>query len=132
MHCYICLIIANCCYRDTIRRMPKLSQSDPRTPPASYETVPLEQLRQGRRGKHHKLVDVIIAALAKLPDNEAMKIPLETVQGVSLANLRSAVTRATKSRGVKIATFSDGESLFLWKRTAHSGRYERKRSGSKK
>jgi|SRR5579862_8749259 len=95
---------------------------------SKYERVPLAKLRQSRRGKHRGIVDVIVRELDELGDAEAMKIPLSSVDGVSLANLRSAVSRATKSHGVKIATFSDGHSLFVWKKTPRTTRYERNRS----
>jgi hypothetical protein len=94
---------------------------------SGYEKVPLSELRHGRRGKHRSLVDTIVTQLGDLADAEAMKIPLSSVDGISLANLRAAVSRATKSRGVKIATFSDGESLFVWKKTPGTSGYERKR-----
>jgi hypothetical protein len=91
-----------------------------------YERIPLSKLKQNRRGKHHNLVDAIVAELDALGDAEAMRIPLSSIEGVSLANLRSAVSRATKSLGLKIATFSDGHSLFVWKRSRGTSRYERK------
>jgi hypothetical protein len=97
-----------------------------------YERIPLAELKQSRRGKHRGVVDAIVGELDDLGDAEAMRIPLSSVDGVSLANLRSAVSRATKSRGVKIATFSDGHSLFLWKKSPGTSRYERKRKSRRK
>jgi hypothetical protein len=94
---------------------------------SGYEKVPLSELRHGRRGKHRSLVDAIVNDLDSLADGEAIKIPLDGVEGISLANLRAAVSRATKSQGVKIATFSDGDSLFVWKKTPGTSQYERKR-----
>jgi hypothetical protein len=94
---------------------------------SKFERIPLAHLKQSRRGKHRGIVDAIVGQLEDLGDAEAMRIPLSSADGVSLANLRSAVTRATKSRGVKIATFSDGHSLFLWKKSAGTSAYERKR-----
>ena len=91
-----------------------------------FERLPLSELRQGRRGKHHDLVKRIAGEMESLDEGEAMKIPLEDA-GVTLSNLRSAVTRAMLARGVRIATFCDGKSLFLWKKTAGTARYERKR-----
>jgi hypothetical protein len=90
-----------------------------------FERVPLSELRQGRHGKHHDLTSDIAAQIAGLSDGEAMKIPLEDVD-VSLPNLRSAVSRAMQARGIQIGTFSDGDNLFIWKKTAGTARYERK------
>ena len=99
----------------------------PKTEPVKFQKVPLAELRQGRRGKHRDMVEVIAGELDELNDAEAMRIPLNSVKGLSLANLRSAISRAMKSRGVKIATFSDGDSLFVWRKTSGTSRYERKR-----
>jgi len=92
---------------------------------SEFERVPLSELRQGRHGKHHDLMVDIAAQIERLHDGEAMKIPLEDLE-VSLPNLRSAVSRAMQARGVQIGTFSDGDNLFIWKKTAGTARYERK------
>lgn len=107
--------------------MPTTLSSEQTAQKLKYERIPLADLKQRRRGKHRGIVDTIVAELDALGDAEAMRVPLSSVAGVSLANLRSAVSRATKSRGVKIATFSDGHSLFLWKKSPGTIRYERKR-----
>jgi hypothetical protein len=91
-----------------------------------FERLPLSELRQGRHGKHHDLASRVAREIEALADGEALKIPVDSMD-VSLANLRSAVSRAMTSRGVKIGTFSDGESLFVWRKTAGTARYERKR-----
>ena len=90
-----------------------------------FERVPLSELHQTRHGKHHDLTADIAAQIARLSDGEAMRIPLEEVD-VTLPNLRSAVSRAMQARGIQIGTFSDGDNLFIWKKTAGTARYERK------
>jgi len=90
-----------------------------------FERLPLAELRQGRHGKHHDLMNKIASEIGSLADGEAMRIPLDDVD-VPLPNLRAAVTRAMATRGVRIATFCDGKSLFLWKKTAGTAQYERK------
>ena len=90
-----------------------------------FERVPLSELRQGRHGKHHDLTVDIAAQIARLSDGEAMRIPIEDVD-VTLPNLRSAISRAMLARGIRIGTFSDGDNLFIWKKTAGTARYERK------
>lgn len=90
------------------------------------ERLPLSELRQGRHGKHHDLVGRIAGEIEALPEGEALKIPMDSLD-ISLANLRSAIARAMTSRGVKIGTFSDGKSLFVWRKTEGTARYERKR-----
>lgn len=63
--------------------------------------------------------------MRSLADGEAMRIPLDDVD-VPLPNLRSAVIRTMSTRGVRVATFCDGKSLFLWRKTARTAQYERK------
>jgi hypothetical protein len=90
-----------------------------------FERVSLDVLRQGRRGKHNDLMMRLLCELSDLPDDEAIKVPRSETMGVSIANLRAALARATASRGLKIATYSDAESFYLWKRTKKTTRYER-------
>ena len=92
---------------------------------SEFERVPLSKLRQGRHGKHHDLTSDIADQIVQLPDGEAMRIPLQDVD-VTLPNLRSAISRAMQGRGIEIGTFSDGDNLFIWKKTAGTARYERK------
>ena len=80
-----------------------------------YDRVVLADLRKGRRGKHHDLVNGIFQDLEKLPEGAAIKIPLGNVEGVSLANLRSAVRRATASRGMEVETLSDEANFYIWR-----------------
>jgi hypothetical protein len=80
-----------------------------------YSRVVLADIRRTRRGKHHDLLGGIFEDLESLPTGSAMKIPLAEVDGTSLANLRSAVHRASVSRGLGIETLSDEENLYIWK-----------------
>lgn len=80
-----------------------------------YERVPVSKLPQGRRGKHHGLVKGILRELKSLPAGSAMKIPLNDLGGVTLANLRSAVHRATISEKLSIETASDEHHFYIWK-----------------
>ncbi len=80
-----------------------------------YERMPVSKLPQGRRGKHHQLVKGIVQELKGLPAASAMKIPLRELGGVTLANLRSAVHRATMSEKLRIETSSDEHHFYIWK-----------------
>lgn len=81
----------------------------------NYDRVVLADIRRSRRGKHHDLVGGIFQDLESLPMGSAIKIPLSEVDGTTLANLRSAVHRASASRGLGIETLSDEENFYLWK-----------------
>jgi hypothetical protein len=91
-----------------------------------YERVSLRDLRQGRKGKHHTLITEILGEIEKLPEGQALKIPLSRIKGVPVANLRSSMSRATKTRDIKIATYSDARYFYVWKRTSKTSSFERK------
>ena len=95
--------------------MAKASKDRPRNSPGKYERVILADIRRSRRGKHHDLVAGIFQDLESLPAGSAIKIPLAEVDGTTLANLRSAVHRASTSRGLGIETLSDEENFYIWK-----------------
>src|SRR5277367_6940605 len=81
----------------------------------NYDRVILADIRRTRRGKHHDLVGGIFEDLESLPAGSAIKIPLSEVDGTTLANLRSAVHRASTARGLLIETLSDETSFYIWK-----------------
>ncbi len=83
----------------------------------NYNRVVLADLRRSRRGKHHDLVGGIFQDLESLPRGSAIKIPLTEVDGTTLANLRSAVHRASTARGLGIETLSDEANFYIWKAT---------------
>jgi len=80
-----------------------------------YERVPISELFKGRRGKHNDLILGVLHDLRSLTKDEAIRIPLKKVGGVSLTNLRSAISRAAKTRKIRIRTSSDSDCLYLWK-----------------
>jgi hypothetical protein len=80
-----------------------------------YERVSVASLGKGRRGKHHLLVQDILHELEALPKGSAIKIPLAETEGVTLANLRSAMHRATTSRRMRVETSSDEKNFYIWK-----------------
>lgn len=94
--------------------MARSSQKSKKLQPL-YERVPISQLLKGRRGKHNDLILGVLHDLSTLPIDEAMRIPLKKSDGVSLSNLRSAISRAARIRKIKIRTYSDSDYLYLWK-----------------
>lgn len=84
-------------------------------PALNYDRVILATVRRNRRGKHHDLIQGIFQDLDTLPAGSAIKIPLSQVDGITLANLRSAVHRASASRGLDIETLSDEGNFYIWK-----------------
>ncbi|SRR5579883_1282069 len=101
-----------------------MAGNKPRTAPRNFKRIRLDELRQGRHGKHHDTVIPIVEEIATLPDGEAMEIPLRDFD-IPLANLRSALVKAAGSRGLNVATYSDGSTLYVWRKTAATLAYER-------
>jgi hypothetical protein len=91
-----------------------------------YDRISLRDLRQGRKGKHFSLLAELLDELDRLPEGDALKIPLKKIKGVPVANLRSSISRATKLRDIEIATYSDEKNFYLWRRTPKTSSYERK------
>lgn len=85
-------------------------------PDLKYRRVDVDSLDRGRRGKHHDLVLGIIQELKMLAPGSAMEIPLSDVGGIELANLRSAVHRASTSHGLEIETLADDKNFYVWKK----------------
>jgi hypothetical protein len=94
--------------------MPNREQSASK-PSLKYRRVDLASLRKGRRGKHHELVEGILDELQAVQPGSALEIPLNDVNGIGLANLRSAVHRASTSVGLNIETLADQKNLYVWK-----------------
>ncbi len=81
-----------------------------------YRQVEVSGLNRGRRGKHHDLVTGIIEELAIAPLGAALEVPLSAVGGIGLANLRSAVHRASSAAGITIETLADEKNFYVWKK----------------
>jgi hypothetical protein len=84
-------------------------------PDLKYRRVEISAIKKGRRGKHHDLVLGILQELRTLTAGAAMEIPLAEVGGIGLANLRSAVHRASAADGLVIETVADEKNLYVWK-----------------
>jgi hypothetical protein len=72
---------------------------------------------QGRNGKHKEIVSRIISDLDQAPKGVALKVPLAQLRA-SKEKVRSALNRATRKGGRKVATASDDTFLYVWTETA--------------
>ena len=82
---------------------------------AHYESMNRSDVPQGRKGKHRKAVADILADLGKLNFKQAVKIPLSSLNGEKMQNLRSALNRVTRDRKIPVETSSDEKYLYVWR-----------------
>jgi hypothetical protein len=68
---------------------------------------------QGRNGKHKHIVTLILQDLDGLKADAAVKVPLSELAEAK-EKVRSALNRATRKAGRKVATASDSNFLYVW------------------
>jgi hypothetical protein len=79
----------------------------------SFPSILQGDVPQGRQGKHKRIVTRLLAEIAKLKPGTALKIPLSELPD-SKENIRSALNRATRQRGISVASSSDDTHLYVW------------------
>lgn len=80
-----------------------------------YESVNRADVPEGRKGKHRKAVANILSDLSKLKVQQAIKIPLSSLNGEKMQNLRSALNRVTREKNIPVVTSSDEKYLYVWR-----------------
>ena len=80
----------------------------------SFESILQVDVPKGRNGKHKQIVTRLLRDIAQLKAGSALKVPLEALPD-SKENIRAALNRATRLRGIEVATSSDAEHLYVWK-----------------
>jgi hypothetical protein len=80
-----------------------------------YPAVNRSEVPQGRQGKHRKAVSDILSDVSRLGSNQAVKVPLSSLNGEKMQNLRSALNRVTRQRNIPVVTSSDGKFLYVWR-----------------
>jgi DNA helicase TIP49 (TBP-interacting protein) len=86
-----------------------------KTKPVSmhFTTMVRADVPQGRNGKHKEIVTTILNDLNNLKADSALKVPLADLRE-SKEKVRSALNRATRKAGRKVATASDPTFLYVW------------------
>ncbi|MFZ0747464.1 MAG: hypothetical protein WAM85_23880, partial [Terracidiphilus sp.] len=69
---------------------------------------------KGRDGKHKEIVSQLLSDIEQLAAGNALKVPLSALPDTKV-NIRSALNRATRQRGIMVGTSSDTEYLYIWK-----------------
>jgi hypothetical protein len=78
-----------------------------------FKTMVQADVPQGRNGKHKLIVTTILKDLDRLDEGAAIKVPLDEL-AESKERVRSALNRATKKSGRKVATATDTKFLYVW------------------
>jgi hypothetical protein len=81
--------------------------------PMHFKTMVQADVPQGRNGKHKEIVTIILTDLDSLKAGSALKLPLADL-GQSKEKIRSALNRATRKAGRKVASASDATFLYVW------------------
>ena len=81
--------------------------------PTHFKTMIQAEVPQGRKGKHKEIVTVILKDLDKLKDGAALTVPLAELDSTK-DRVRSALNRATRKAGLRVATATDSDFLYIW------------------
>ncbi|HWY08555.1 MAG TPA: hypothetical protein VNY24_16965 [Candidatus Acidoferrales bacterium] len=90
-----------------------MGRTEAKTVPMHFKTMVQAEVPQGRSGKHKLIVTTILRDLNGLKAGSALKVPLAEL-AQSKEKVRSALNRATRKAGRKVATASDADFLYVW------------------
>jgi hypothetical protein len=79
-----------------------------------FESIAQLDVPKGRDGKHKVIVTQLLGDIDQLTAGTALKIPLSALPDTK-ENIRSALNRVTRARGMEVATSSDDNHLYVWK-----------------
>jgi hypothetical protein len=91
----------------------KLRAGDAKPAADSFKSILQEEVPKGRDGKHKRIITRLLADIERLDPGSALKVPLTALPD-SKENIRSALNRATRQKGIEISTSSDANHLYIW------------------
>lgn len=80
----------------------------------NFGSIEQDDVPKGREGKHKHIVTQLLSDIEQLAAGRALKVPLTDLPDTK-ENIRSALNRATRQRGLTVSTSSDNEYLYVWK-----------------
>ena len=86
----------------------------PKTAPIKLQTMSQDDIPKGRKGKHIDVVSQLLNEISRLERGKALKVPLSELPDTK-ENIRSALNRATRGKGLNVATSSDNDFWYVWK-----------------
>ena len=81
--------------------------------PMNFKSIDQIDLPQGRNGKHKTIVTQLLSDLDQLRPGLALKIPLTELPDTK-ENIRSALNRSSRIKGLDVATSSDANYFYVW------------------
>jgi hypothetical protein len=90
------------------------TNSDSNSMPMRFDSILQLDVPKGRDGKHKKIVTELLSDIDQLVIGSALKVPLSALPDTK-ENIRAALNRATRQRGIEVATSSDEQNLYIWK-----------------
>jgi hypothetical protein len=87
--------------------------TDPESEIATFEAILQVDVPKARDGKHKRIVTRLLEDITRLKAGTALKIPLSALPD-SKENIRSALNRATRLKGISVETSSDADHLYIW------------------
>ncbi|MGD0939520.1 MAG: hypothetical protein ABR905_07385 [Terracidiphilus sp.] len=81
---------------------------------SEFESISQLDVPKGRDGKHKKIVTQLLNDIDNLETGNALKVPLQALPDTK-ENIRAALNRATRQKGLEVATSSDAAFLYVWK-----------------
>ena len=86
----------------------------PKTAPMKLQTMSQADVPKGREGKHIDVISQLLNEISRLERGKALKVPLSELPDTK-ENIRSALNRATREKGLSVATSSDSDYWYVWK-----------------
>jgi hypothetical protein len=90
------------------------TNSDSNSSSMKFESILQLDVPKGRDGKHKRIVTQLLSDIEQLEAGSALKVPLSALPDTK-ENIRAALNRATRLRGIEVATSSDEDHLYVWK-----------------
>ncbi len=84
-----------------------------RIAPMNFQSMSQADVPTGRNGKHKEIVSQLLNDISQLEQGRALKVPLSELPDTK-ENIRSALNRATREKGLNVATSSDSDYLYVW------------------
>ncbi|HET6215923.1 MAG TPA: hypothetical protein VFE27_02820 [Acidobacteriaceae bacterium] len=85
----------------------------PKIATMNFQSMPQADVPTGRNGKHKEVVSQLLNDISQLEAGRALKVPLAELPDTK-ENIRSALNRATREKGLNVATSSDSDYLYIW------------------